>query len=103
MGRKSSGSVAARKGKARIDRRTFLGSLGSTGAAMALGTSGLTFTESTLTTETSGVGSPSPSVRRAEALNVRRNAAALAFRRPMPDQTPNGEEADYPHIANFIK
>ena len=57
MGRKLSGSFAARKGKGHMDRRTFLGSLGSTGAAMALGTTGLKLTESTPATEASGPGS----------------------------------------------
>lgn len=100
--------MAVKAASSRLNRRSFLGTIGAGVAATAalkkLGVSPLgvgTAEASTLgSTALAGAGSRD----RAEAALAQRVAAAqMAFDRPQPLNEGNGEEHDYPYVANYSK
>jgi len=86
-----------------FDRRSFLGTIGVAAATtVVVGTQALPIFETAV--EASEVGPQTNKQRRAAAREVRRDAAQLAFDRPLPEHSCNGEEDDYPsRIGNYSK
>ncbi len=86
-----------------VNRRSFLGALGAgAAAAAALRTLGVPALEGgrAVAAPLSGM---TPEERRLAALQTRVDAARLAFDRPLPEHPSNGEEQDYPYVANYSK
>lgn len=81
-----------------LSRRSFLG---RAAAAAALGAVGVPGFERTA--EADDIGPETGRKRRLAARKIRREAAELAFERPLPEHPDNGEEEDYPFVANFSK
>ncbi len=81
-----------------LSRRSFLGSAAAT---VAMGVAGLPTFERIA--EAEDIGPQTAEKRRAEARKVRREMAQLAFQRSLPKHPDNGEEKDYPFVANFSK
>lgn len=87
----------------RLGRRSFIGRLGAgAAAAAALGAAGLRQPggRPLLADES---GPQDAGQRRQAAMQMRMDMAQLAFDRPLPDHPANGEEQDYPGIANYSK
>ncbi|HEU4431429.1 MAG TPA: vanadium-dependent haloperoxidase [Myxococcota bacterium] len=85
--------------EAQLTRRSFLGSVG-VGAALA----------ATINARAAHAAGFNPDAtpakglrRRRDAFETRLRAARVAFERPLPAHHPNGEERDYPFVANFTK
>ncbi|MCO6432166.1 MAG: vanadium-dependent haloperoxidase [Deltaproteobacteria bacterium] len=84
------------------NRRDFLRAIGLAGAASFAFARGFT-TPDLLHAATRADDDDSGASRLRKAKQIRDRASALAFRRRMPTQKPNGEEKDYPYIATFTK
>jgi hypothetical protein len=87
-----------------LDRRSFLRTLGA-GAAATVALTSLQQTALEAGTETCTLGPQTAHHRKAAARGIRREAAQLAYKRPLADHSCNGEENDYDRtrIANFSK
>jgi hypothetical protein len=90
--------------KLALDRRSFLRTLGA-GAAATVALSSLGQTALDTGAEACALSPQMVHHRKVMARDIRREAAQLAFERPLPDQLCNGEEDDYAgtRIANFSK
>jgi hypothetical protein len=91
-----------------VDRREFLGSLGAGAAAtFMLNSVPLPGARSQVEAASLGpseIGPLTGEARRLKALQLRIDAAQLAYNRPLPDHTANGDEELYPNrIGNFSK
>jgi len=89
-----------------VDRRQFLGGVGSLAAGVAAGGALLTGTVAAPVAEAAPPLGPSrPSLRRAAARKVRLDAAQLAFSQPAPPQQNSDEDRSYggTRIGNFHK
>jgi hypothetical protein len=84
-----------------LDRRAFLQAVGA-GAALALGSEAL---PAVAAAPSGSVGASRSSAirRRSQAYRVRVAAAKLAKHRPLVVARANGEETDYPYVANYSK
>ncbi len=92
------------RGSRQPDRRSFIESLGAGAvAAAAAQTFGAAALEGPAAEACDALGPLSQRDRREQALELRRAMAQLAHDRPLPDQICNGEEQDYPRVANFSK
>lgn len=87
-----------------LDRRAFFRTLGA-GAAATVALNSLGQTSLGAGAEVCELGPQTARHRRHMALDIRRQAARLAFERPSPEHLCNGEEDDYAgtRIANFAK
>lgn len=87
-----------------LDRRSFLRTLGA-GAAVTVALNSLGQTAGDAEIEAATLGPQTPHHRKRTAWDIRREAAQLAYQRPLPDHPCNGEEDDYARtrIANFSK
>lgn len=85
-----------------LDRRAFLGTLGAGAAATVALTS---LGQTARNAEACELGPQTAHHRKRTARDIRREAAQLAYERPLPDHPCNGEEDDYAGtcIANFSK
>ena len=97
---------AAGEGALPLDRRGFL-QAAATGAAAVLGLGSATLAPSPAQAKKPPKPGPAPSStpapRIGPALSTRIEAAQLAARRPRVVHVANGEEQDYPYIANYSK
>jgi hypothetical protein len=85
-----------------LNRRSFLGHVGASAAVtVAVGRGGFPKWESPL--QADDIGPATGEERRALARQIRQDMAQLAFDRPLPEHPDNGEEKDYPYVANFSK
>jgi hypothetical protein len=85
--------------KRSLNRRSFLSGVGASAAAtVAIGVAGLPQLEGTA--EADDIGPVTGEERRALARQIRHDMAQLAFDRPLPEHPDNGEETDYPFVAN---
>src|SRR5512139_1446835 len=81
----------------RLSRRSFLETVGVGAALVTVGGGLAGCGDGAAAAET-------PAEERRQAARSARNACAdLAFNRPLPEHLVNGEEADYPYVANFSK
>jgi hypothetical protein len=87
-----------------LDRRAFLRTLGA-GAAVTVALNSPGQAGLSAKVEACELGPQTDHQRRVTARHLRRDAAQLAFQRPLPDHACNGEEDDYAgtRIANFSK
>jgi hypothetical protein len=83
-------------------RRAFLGRLAG-GAAAALVLDSPKLPGVSGTAEARDKGPAANQKRRVQARKMRRDMAQLAYERALPDHPDNGEEHDYPFVANFSK
>lgn len=93
-----------------VSRRAFLGTVGAVSAVgltspllAAQSVSGVTPDVAPSPSDDCNIGALSNQQRRVKARKLRRDAADLAYFRPYPEHPCNGEETDYPFIANFSK
>jgi hypothetical protein len=85
-----------------LNRRSFLSRVGAGAAAtVAISVVGLPRLEGTVRADE--IGPVTGEERRALARQIRHDMAQLAFDRPLPEHPDNGEEKDYPFVANFSK
>ncbi len=82
-----------------LTRRSFLGSVGVGAALAATGATRAAAAQPAL----QGPPPANARDRRHEAIEARFQAARIAFHRPLPGHPANGEELDYPYVANFSK
>jgi hypothetical protein len=85
-----------------LNRRSFLTHVG-VGAAATVAASVVGLPKLEEIVEADDISPETGEERRFLARNVRRTCAQLAFDRPLPDHPDNGEEQDYPYLANFSK
>ncbi len=86
-----------------VTRRTFLGTVGAGAALAATGAAGPAGAQPGAAALRRDPPHHAAQDRRREAFETRVRAARIAFERRLPAQTPNGEERDYPFVANFAK
>jgi hypothetical protein len=86
-----------------LTRRSFLGSVGASAALAATGAAGAAQAQPNLTGSRGGAPPARSQDRRREAFETRLRAARIAFERRLPAHPANGEERDYPFVANFSK
>ena len=84
-----------------VDRRSFLGTLAAGAAAAAA--IGPIAGQAVSDVEAAAIGPDSVQQRRQVSRRIRQDAAQLAFQRSLPEHPSNGEEQDYPFVANFCK
>jgi hypothetical protein len=88
--------------KQSLNRRSFLSRVGAGAAAtVAVRVVGLPKLERIAKAD--DIGPVTGEERRALARQIRHDMARLAFDRPLPEHPDNGEEKDYPFVANFSK
>jgi hypothetical protein len=80
-----------------LSRRSFLETIGVSAALATVG-AGLPGCG-----DGAGAAETPAEERRQASRSVRNTCADLAFDRPLPEHLSNGEEIDYPHVANFSK
>ena len=85
-----------------LTRRNFLGSIGASAALAATGAARAA-AQPSLAGSPRGTPPARAQDRRREAFETRRRAARIAFERRLPEHSANGEESDYPFVANFAK
>jgi hypothetical protein len=85
-----------------LNRRSFLAHAGVGAAAIvAAKVAGLPTPDSTALAD--DISPETGEERRILSRKIRRDCAQLAFDRPLPEHPDNGEEKDYPYVANFSK
>ncbi len=90
-------------GEPLVTRRGFLGSVGAGAVLAAAGAAGPAEAQTPASGLRQGAALHAAKERRRHAFDTRVDAARIAFERRLPAHPANGEERDYPFVANFGK
>ena len=95
-------NIKEKQSSSSYSRRTFLAAIGGAAALSATGLPPIMFLNRAEATEDE-IGSLNAKQRRNKAYKVRHEAALYQKNLPLPKHPDNGEEKDYPYLANFSK
>ena len=95
-------NIKEKQASSSYSRRTFLAAIGGAAALSATGLPPIMFLNHAEATEDE-IGSLNAKQRRNKAYKVCHEAALYQKNLPLPKHPDNGEEKDYPYLANFSK